>query len=131
MGGHTILRLVFSFPFLFSPSPGATYLNGLGLFCQPRFSSSLILTHRKMFSSPPLKSIPSWTMSPSLMGNGLLSCDGGLSLMWFKKVPEELLTSLMNHLPSSHQNSQWRRLTTLLLKPTGEAVNWLLLVLTA
>jgi hypothetical protein len=41
--------------------------------------------------------------------------------MWLRKVPELLLTSLMYHLPSSYQNSQWRRLTTLLLKPTGAA----------
>jgi len=31
------------------------------------------------------------------------------------------LNVLMNHLPSSYQNSQCRRLTTLLLKPTGAA----------
>ena len=41
--------------------------------------------------------------------------------MWLRKVPELLLTSLMYHLPSSYQNSQCRRLTTLLLKPTGAA----------
>lgn len=52
---------------------GGTHLNVLSLFCQPRLSSTLILTQRKIISSPPLKSMPSWTMSPSLMGNALLS----------------------------------------------------------
>lgn len=94
-------------------------LNVFGLFCHPRLSSSLILTQRKIISSPPLKSMPSWTMSPSLTGKALLSCEGGLNRMWLRNVPDELLTSLMYHLPSSYQNSQCRRLTTLLLKPTG------------
>lgn len=97
------------------------YLKVFSLFCQPRFSSSRILTHRKIISSPPLKSIPSWTISPSFTGYGLDSVPGGLSRMWLRKVPELLLTSLIYHFPSSYQNSQWRRLTTLLLKPTGAA----------
>lgn len=98
-----------------------TYLNLFSLFCQPLLSSSRILTQRKIISSPPLKSIPSWTTSPSLTGNGLDSCPGGLSRMWLRKVPLLLFTSLMYHLPASYQNSQCRRLTTLDLKPTGAA----------
>lgn len=39
--------------------------------------------------------------------------------MWFKKVPEELLTSLTNQLPFENENSQCFLLTTLLLKPIG------------
>lgn len=39
--------------------------------------------------------------------------------MWFKKVPELDLTSLIHHCPSLHQNSQCLRDTTLDLKPTG------------
>jgi hypothetical protein len=100
---------------------GLTYLNVLSLFCQPRFNSNRILTHRNIISSPPLKSMPNCTMSPSLIGNGLDSVPGGLSLMWFRNVPELLLTSLIYHLPVSYQNSQCRLLTTLLLNPTGAA----------
>ena len=96
-----------------------TYLNVFSLFCQPRFNSSLILTQRNIISSPPLKSMPSCTMSPSFMGNGFDSVPGGLSRIWLRKVPELLLTSLMYHLPPSYQNSQCRLLTTLLLNPTG------------
>src|SRR6478609_568335 len=81
-----------------------THLNVFNLFCHPRLSSSLILTHRKIISSPPLKSMPSCTISPSLTGKALLSCDGGLRRIWFKNVPEELLTSRMYHFPSSCQN---------------------------
>ena len=102
-----------------------SHLKVFNLFCHPRFSSILILTQRKIISSPPLKSMPNWTISPSLTGKALLSCDGGLRRMWLRNVPDELLTSLMYHLPFSYQNSQWRRLTTLLLKPTGEAEGWL------
>lgn len=97
------------------------YLKVFNLFCHPRFSSSLILTQRKIISSPPLKSMPSCTISPSLTGYGFDSVPGGLRRMWLRKVPELLLTSLIYHLPSSYQNSQCRRLTTLLLKPTGAA----------
>lgn len=50
-----------------------TYLKVLSLFCHPLLSSRRIFTQRKIISSPPLKSIPSWTMSPSLTGNALLS----------------------------------------------------------
>lgn len=39
--------------------------------------------------------------------------------MWLRKVPLELLTSRINHLPFSCQNSQCLLLTTLLLNPTG------------
>lgn len=39
--------------------------------------------------------------------------------MWLRNVPEELLTSLMNHLPPVYQNSQCLLLTTFDLKPTG------------
>jgi hypothetical protein len=93
-----------------------------GREAQPRFSSRRILTQRKIISSPPLKSMPSWTMSPSLTAYGLLSVLGGLSRMWLRKVPDELLTSLMYHFEFSNQNSQWRRDTTLLLNPTGDAL---------
>lgn len=106
-----------------------TYLKALSLFCHPRFSSSLILTQRKIISSPPLKSIPSCTISPSFTANGFDSVPGGLRRMWLRKVPELLLTSLMYHLPSSYQNSQCRRLTTLLLNPTGAAEGMLLGIL--
>lgn len=82
-----------------------------------------IFTQRNIISSPPLKSIPNWTISPFLTGNGLLSVPGELSLTWFKNVPDELFTSLMNHSPSWAQNSQCLRLTTLDLKPTGAAVD--------
>lgn len=61
-----------------SVHPG-TYLNLFSLFCQPRFNSSRILTQRKIISSPPLKSMPSCTTSPSLTGKGLDSWPGGLS----------------------------------------------------
>lgn len=98
-----------------------TYLNVFSLFCHPRFNSRRIFTHRKIISSPPLKSMPSCTMSPSFMGNGFDSVPGGLSRMWLRKVPELLLTSFMYHLPPSYQNSQCRLLTTLLLNPTGAA----------
>lgn len=98
-----------------------TYLNVFNLFCHPLFNSNLILTHRKIISSPPLKSIPNCTISPSLIGNGLDSVPGGLSRIWLRNVPELLLTSLMYHLPASYQNSQCLLLTTLLLKPTGAA----------
>lgn len=91
------------------------------LFCHPRLSSNRILTQRKIISSPPLKSIPSWMMSPSFTIYGFDSVPGGLRRMWFRNVPDELLTSLMCHFPFSNQNSQCRRLTTLLLKPTGDA----------
>lgn len=102
---------------------GCLYLNSLRPFCQPRLHSTLILTQRKMTSSPPLKSMPSWTISPSLTGYGRLSMPGLLRRMWFKKVPELLLQSLMYHWLLVHQNSQWFRLTTLLLKPTGATVH--------
>jgi hypothetical protein len=54
-------------PEVLAAPPDVIFLNFLcvamlkvfSLFCQPRFSSSLILTHRKIISSPPLKSIPS------------------------------------------------------------------------
>lgn len=39
--------------------------------------------------------------------------------MWFKKVPDELPTSLMCHWPLRYRNSQCFRLTTFDLKPTG------------
>merc|ERR1712093_133986 len=58
-------------------------------------------------------------MSPSLIGNSLDSVFGWLSLMWLRNVPEELATSLICHWPSTKQNSQCFRLTTLDLKPTG------------
>jgi hypothetical protein len=98
-----------------------TYLKLLGVVCQPRFNSTLILTHLKIISSPPLKSMPSWTISPSLTGNGLDSVPGELRRIWLRNVPEELLTSRINQRPPEHQNSQWRLLTTLDLKPTGAA----------
>lgn len=41
--------------------------------------------------------------------------------MWFRNVPDELLTSLMNQLPSLHQSSQCFRLTTFDLNPTAAA----------
>jgi hypothetical protein len=44
---------------------------------------------------------------------------GWLNLMWFRKVPDELQTSLTCHWPSLKLNSQCFRLTTLDLKPTG------------
>lgn len=97
------------------------YLKVFKAFCQPRLHSTLILTHRKIISSPPRKSMPNCTTSPSLTGKGRDSTLGWLSRMWFRKVPEELLTSLMNHWPLAHQNSQCFRLTTLDLKPTGVA----------
>lgn len=96
-------------------------LKALSLACQPRFSSSLIFTQRNIISSPPLKSMPNCTISPSLTGKGLDSVPGGLRRIWLRKVPLLLLTSLMNHFPSSYQNSQCRLLTTLLLNPTGAA----------
>jgi hypothetical protein len=98
-----------------------SYLKLLGLVCHPLLSSTLIFTHRNIISSPPLKSMPSCTMSPSLTIYGFDSVPGGLSLMWLRKVPEELFASLIYHLPPSNQNSQCLRLTTLLLKPTGAA----------
>ena len=89
------------------------------VFCHARLHSTRIFTHLNIISSPPLKSIPSCTTSPSWTGNGLDSVLGWLSLMWLRKVPEELLTSLMYHCPWEHQNSQCLRLTTFDLKPTG------------
>ena len=41
--------------------------------------------------------------------------------MWFKNVPEELLTSLIHHSPFLHHSSQCLRLTTFDLKPTAAA----------
>ena len=96
-----------------------TYLKLLRLFCHALFNSTRIFTHLKIISSPPLKSMPSWTTSPSLTGNGFDSMLGWLSLMWLRNVPEELCTSLINHCPFSHQNSQCFRLTTFDLNPTG------------
>lgn len=99
-----------------------TYLKLLGvLFCKPLLSSILILTHLNIISSPPLKSMPNCTISPSWIGYGFDSVPGELSRMWLRKVPEELLTSIMNQRSSENQNSQWRLLTTLDLKPTGAA----------
>jgi hypothetical protein len=98
---------------------GKTYLKLLGPVCHPLFSSTRIFTHLNIISSPPLKSIPNCTISPSLTGNGLDSVPGELSRMWLRNVPDELFTSLINHRPPEHQNSQWRLLTTLDLKPTG------------
>jgi hypothetical protein len=98
-----------------------TYLKGLRLFCHDRLHSMRIFTQRNIISSPPLKSIPSCTTSPSLTGHGLLSTPGGLRRRWFKKVPELDLTSLMYHCEFSHQNSQCFRETTLDLNPTGAA----------
>lgn len=46
---------------------------------------------------------------------------GWLRRMWFRKVPEELLTSLIHQRWFEYQNSQCRLLTTLDLKPTGAA----------
>lgn len=95
------------------------YLKLLSPFCQARFSSTLIFTHRNISSSPPLKSIPSCKMSPSYRGYALLSIPGGDNRIWFKNVPLELLISLTYHWPLSHQNSQCRRETTFDLNPTG------------
>jgi hypothetical protein len=44
---------------------------------------------------------------------------GPESRTWFKKVPEEDLTSLTYHCPFDCQNSQCLRETTFDLKPTG------------
>jgi hypothetical protein len=63
--------------------------------------------------------MPSCTTSPSLTGHGFDSTPGGLKRKWFRNVPDELLTSLINHWLFWHQNSQCLRLTTLDLKPTG------------
>jgi hypothetical protein len=41
--------------------------------------------------------------------------------MWFRKVPDELQTSLTYHWPFVHQNSQCLLLTTLDLNPIGAA----------
>ena len=97
----------------------ASRLKELRLFCQLRLHSTLILTHRKMISSPPLKSMPSCTTSPSFTGNARDSVPGEESRTWLRKVPEEDLTSLTYHCPELCQNSQCRRDTTLDLKPTG------------
>src|SRR5690606_35609477 len=70
--------------------------------------------------------MPNWMISPSFTGKGFDSVPGGLRRMWFRNVPDELLTSLMYHFPPSNQNSQCRLLTTLLLKPTGAAVGQLI-----
>lgn len=101
-----------------------THLKALRACCHPRLHSILILTHRKIISSPPRKSIPSWMMSPSLSLNGLLSWFGWLSRMWLRKVPDELLTSLIHHSPFLHHSSQCFRLTTFDLKPTAAAEGW-------
>lgn len=60
-------------------------------------------------------------MSPSFILKGFDSTFGWLRRMWLRKVPDELLTSLMNQLPSLHHSSQCFRLTTLLLKPIAAA----------
>ena len=91
----------------------------LRLFCHDRLHSIRILTHRNIISSPPRKSIPNCTISPSLTGNGRDSTLGWLSRMWLRKVPDELRTSLIYHCPWEHQNSQCLRLTTFDLNPTG------------
>ncbi len=96
-----------------------TYLKLLRVFCHALLHSTRILTHRNIISSPPRKSIPNCITSPSLTGKGLDSTLGWLSLMWLRKVPEELFTSLMYHCPFEHQNSQCLRLTTFDLNPTG------------
>jgi len=96
-----------------------TYLKLFKLFCHARLHSTRIFTHLNIISSPPLKSMPSCTTSPSLTGKGFDSTLGWLKRMWFRKVPDELLTSLMYHCPFEHQNSQCLRLTTFDLKPTG------------
>lgn len=98
-----------------------TYLNSLGCCCQDRLHSIRMRTHRKIISSPPLKSIPNCTMSPSLIGYNLDTMFGWLSRMWFKKVPDELPTSLTCHWPFTNKNSQCLRLTTFDLNPTGES----------
>lgn len=97
------------------------YLKVFNACCQPRLHSTRILTHRKIISSPPRKSMPSWMMSPSLILKGFDSTLGWLRRMWFRKVPEELLTSLTYQLPSLHHSSQCFRLTTLDLNPTAAA----------
>lgn len=94
-------------------------MNSLGCCCQERLHSTRMRTHRKIISSPPLKSIPSCTMSPSLMGYSLDTMFGWLSRMWFRNVPDELPTSLTCHWALMYMNSQCLRLTTLDLKPTG------------
>src|SRR6266516_7782846 len=98
---------------------GKTHLKLFGRFCQDLLHSIRIFTHLNIISSPPRKSMPNCTMSPSLMGNSFDSIFGWLSLIWFKKVPDELQTSLTCHWPSLKLNSQCFRLTTLDLKPTG------------
>lgn len=100
-------------------SGSQTYLKVFKPCCHARLHSILILTHRKIISSPPRKSMPSWIMSPSLSLNGFDSTFGWLRRMWFRKVPDELLTSLMYQLPSLHHSSQCFRLTTFDLKPTA------------
>lgn len=96
-----------------------TYLKGLGPFCHPLLSSILILTHLNIISSPPLKSMPNCTISPSFTGYGFDSVPGRLRRIWLRKVPDELLTSLIYQRPFEYQNSQCRLLTTLDLNPTG------------
>ena len=98
-----------------------THLKLLGPFCHPLLSSTRIFTHLNIISSPPLKSMPNCTISPSFTGYGLDSVPGELRRIWLRNVPDELFTSLMNQRPPAHQNSQWRLLTTLDLKPTGAA----------
>lgn len=97
----------------------STYLKLFKDFCHALLSSTLIFTHLKICSSPPLKSIPSCKISPSYNGYALLSIPGADNLIWFKNVPLELFTSLTYHCPPSHQNSQCRRDTTFDLNPTG------------
>ena len=97
----------------------STYLNSLGRCCQARLHSIRMRTQRKIISSPPLKSMPNCTISPSLMGYNLDTMVGWLSRIWFRNVPDELPTSLTCQVPFTYTNSQWRRLTTFDLKPTG------------
>lgn len=97
----------------------SAYLYLFKVFCHALLHSTRIFTHLNIISSPPLKSIPNCTMSPSWTGNGFDSTLGWLSLIWLRNVPEELFTSLIYHCPLEHQNSQCLRLTTLDLNPTG------------
>ena len=55
------------------------HLKWFRAFCHPRLHSTLIFTHRKIISAPPLKSIPNCTTSPSFRGNGFDSRFGWLS----------------------------------------------------
>lgn len=97
----------------------AAVLKLFRLFCQPRFISIRIFTQRKITSSPPLKSMPSCTKSPSLTGNGRDSMPGPERRTWLRKVPELDFTSFTYHCPLDCQNSQCLRETTFDLKPTG------------